>query len=39
MNRSKKEYAYTVVDLNCPLPDRIRDQIRGINGVLRVRII
>jgi D-3-phosphoglycerate dehydrogenase len=39
MNRSKKEYAYTMLDLNCPLPDRIKDQIRGINGVLRVRII
>lgn len=39
MNRSKREYAYTMVDLNCALPDRIVDQIRGINGVLLVRII
>ncbi|MGI6264663.1 MAG: 3-phosphoglycerate dehydrogenase family protein [Acutalibacteraceae bacterium] len=38
-NRSRKEYAYTVLDLaNAPAPDSVQ-KIMEIEGVLRVRVI
>ena len=36
-NKSKKDYAYTVVDLNAKLRDDVLDELRGLDGVLRVR--
>lgn len=39
MNHSKRNYAYTLVDLNSRVHDRVVDEIRAIGGVLRVRVI
>jgi D-3-phosphoglycerate dehydrogenase / 2-oxoglutarate reductase len=39
VNRSRGDYAYTVVDLDSPVPEDVRRKIAGINGVLMARII
>lgn len=38
-NKSKSEYAYTVVDLNTDIDPATTDKIRAIDGILRVRLI
>lgn len=38
-NKSKKDYAYTVVDLGSRVSDSLADKIRGLDGVLRVRLL
>ena len=37
MNRSRGEYAYTILDLDAPAPDSVIDDLNGMEGVLRVR--
>lgn len=37
LNKSRGELAYTIVDLGAEVPDSVIEQIRGIEGVLRVR--
>ena len=39
MNRSRGEYAYTILDLDAPAPDSVIDELNGMEGVLRVRRI
>ena len=39
VNRSRGDYAYTVVDLDSPVTENVRQKIAGINGVLMARII
>jgi len=39
VNRSRGEYAYTMLDLDHPAPEHVVEQLKRINGVLRVRII
>jgi D-3-phosphoglycerate dehydrogenase len=39
VNRSRGDYAYTVVDLDSPVTEDVRQKIAGINGVLMARII
>ena len=38
-NKSKKDYAYTVVDLGSRIKDSVADEIRAMDGVLRVRLL
>ena len=38
-NKSKKDYAYTVVDINAKIRDDVVDEIRALEGVLRVRLL
>lgn len=38
-NKSKGNYAYTVVDLSARVGDAVADQVRAIGGVLRVRVL
>jgi D-3-phosphoglycerate dehydrogenase len=38
-NKSKKEYAYTVVDINVTIGEEVVDDIRAIDGILRVRLL
>lgn len=38
-NKSKKDYAYTVVDLGSRISDSVADEIRALDGVLRVRML
>jgi D-3-phosphoglycerate dehydrogenase len=38
-NKSKGEYAYTVVDVNTEIGEETADRIRAISGILRVRVI
>lgn len=38
-NKSKKDYAYTVVDINAKIKDAVVEQIAAIDGVLRVRFL
>jgi D-3-phosphoglycerate dehydrogenase len=38
-NKSKGEYAYTVVDVNTEVGADTAEKIRSINGILRVRLI
>jgi len=39
VNMSKGELAYTVVDTDSPVPDAVKDRIRGIQGVMMVRAV
>jgi D-3-phosphoglycerate dehydrogenase len=39
VNRSRADYAYTVVDLDSPITEDVRLKVAGIGGVLMVRII
>ncbi len=39
LNRSRGEYAYTMLDLDHPTPQSAIDEITAIDGVLRVRVI
>ncbi len=38
-NKSSGAYAYSVFDVNCAIPQHVRDQLRAVEGVLRVRIL
>ena len=38
-NKSKKDYAYTMVDLNSRIKDAVADELRAIPGMIRVRVI
>jgi D-3-phosphoglycerate dehydrogenase len=39
VNRSRGDYAYTVVDLDSPAPEDVRRKIAEIDGVLMARIV
>lgn len=39
MNKSKGEYAYTLMDIEAPVTEELADKLRAIEGVLRVRIV
>jgi D-3-phosphoglycerate dehydrogenase len=39
LNRSRGEYAYTMLDLDSPLSLNAIESLRNIQGVLRVRVI
>jgi D-3-phosphoglycerate dehydrogenase len=39
VNRSRGDYAYTVVDLDSPVPDPVRDKLTAIPGVLMARAV
>jgi len=39
VNRSRGEYAYTMLDLDHPAPEHVIEHLKEINGVLRVRKI
>ena len=38
-NKSKKDYAYTMVDLNNRIKDSVADELRAIPGMIRVRVL
>ncbi|MCI8422550.1 MAG: phosphoglycerate dehydrogenase [Lawsonibacter sp.] len=38
-NKSKKDYAYTLVDVNTRITDAVARELKGIPGVVRVRIL
>ena len=38
-NKSRKDYAYTVVDLNSRIKDKVADELRSISGMIRVRVL
>ncbi len=39
VNRSRGDYAYTVVDLDSPVPEEVRRKVAGITGVLMARVL
>jgi D-3-phosphoglycerate dehydrogenase len=39
LNKSRGEYAYTLIDIDSAVPQSIVGQIRGIEGVLAARVI
>ena len=38
-NKSKKDYAYTIVDVNTRITDQVANELRAIPGVIRVRVL
>ena len=38
-NKSKKDYAYTVVDVDSRIGESVADTIRALDVVLRVRLL
>ena len=39
VNRSRGDLAYTVVDVDSPIPDTVRKQISAIEGVMMARVL
>lgn len=39
LNKSRGEIAYTLVDMNQPIPEITLQKIRAISGILRVRVV
>lgn len=39
LNRSRGDIAYTLLDLDAPLPSEVLDRIRGIDGILKARVL
>ena len=39
INKSKKDYAYTMVDVNTRITDEVASELRAIPGVIRVRVL
>ncbi len=39
VNMSKDELAYTVVDLDSPVPQHVRDRVASIEGVMMARVL
>ncbi len=39
VNKSRQDYAYTMVDVNTRLPDKAVEELRAIGGVIRVRVL
>ena len=39
VNRSRGEYAYTMLDLDAPAPDSVIEELQKIDGVLRIRVV
>ena len=39
LNRSRGEFAYTMLDLDHPAPESVIEKLKKIDGVLRVRVI
>ena len=39
INRSKGEYAYTMLDLDEPTPAKVAEHLQNVDGVFRVRVI
>ncbi|MFP5344428.1 MAG: phosphoglycerate dehydrogenase, partial [Gammaproteobacteria bacterium] len=39
LNKSRGDYAYTLADVNKPIPDTVVKEISAINGVLSVRTL
>ena len=38
-NKSKKDYAYTMVDVDTRIKDAVADKLRAIPGMIRVRVL
>ena len=38
-NKSKKEYAYTMIDVDSEVPDQVIEDLKKVGDVLRVRKI
>ena len=38
-NKSKGGYAYTMIDIDSPVPEKVVDDLRKVGEVLRVRVI
>ncbi len=38
-NKSKGDYAYTLLDLGTPATDEVVAQLKGLDGVLKVRVV
>ena len=38
-NKSKGDYAYTLIDLEAPADERIIRKLESIEGVLKVRVV
>ena len=38
-NKSKGDYAYTLLDLGTPATDEVVEQLKGLDGVLKVRVV
>ena len=37
-NKSKGGYAYTMIDIDTPMPDSVVDELKAVGDVLRVRV-
>lgn len=38
-NKSKGGYAYTMIDIDTPMPDSVVDELKAVGDVLRVRVL
>jgi len=38
-NKSRGDYAYSLIDIDSPVTEAAVEQLRGIEGVLKVRVV
>ena len=38
-NKSRGDYAYTLLDLGSKLTDKVVDEIKNVDGVIKVRVV
>ena len=38
-NRSKKDYAYTIVEITGKVPETVTEKIKAIDGIIKTNII
>ena len=39
LNKSKKDYAYTMIDTNADVNDKVVSMLTSVEGVIKVRVI
>ena len=39
VNKSKKDYAYTLLDVNARITDEVANKLRAVSGIIRVRVL
>jgi len=39
INHHRDDYAYNIIDTEQQIPDNVLDQVRKVNGIIRVRAI
>ncbi len=39
LNKSRKDIAYTILDINAPMPEKVYEELKAVDGIIRVRTV